>query len=74
MRHRRPPRALARLGAVATLAGAFVLFVSTLLHPLDSDPGVPRAAFAEYGVDSLWEGSRDNSKVFLPTCVGRTRH
>jgi hypothetical protein len=28
--------------------------VSTLLHPLDSDPNAPRAAFAEYAADSLW--------------------
>lgn len=47
-------RALSRLGAVAALVGALLLFVSTLLHPLDSDPNVPRAAFAEYAADSLW--------------------
>lgn len=47
-------RSLARLGAVAALVGALLLFVSTLLHPLDSDPNVPRAAFAEYAADYLW--------------------
>ena len=47
-------RSLARLGAVAALGGALLLFVSTLLHPLDSDPNVPRAAFAEYAADSFW--------------------
>jgi hypothetical protein len=47
-------RSLARFGAVAALGGALLLFVSTLLHPLDSDPNVPRAAFAEYAADSLW--------------------
>jgi hypothetical protein len=47
-------RSLARLGAVAALGGALLLFVSTMLHPLDSDPNVPRAAFAEYAANSLW--------------------
>lgn len=47
-------RSLARLGAVAALGGAVLLFVSTLLHPLGSDPNAPRAAFAEYAADSLW--------------------
>ena len=47
-------RPLARLGAVAALGGAVILFVSTLLHPLDRDPNVPRAAFAEYAADSFW--------------------
>lgn len=47
-------RSLARLGAVAALGGALLLFVSTLLHPLGSDPNVPRAAFAEYAEDPLW--------------------
>ena len=47
-------RVLARLGAVAALAGAVVLLVSTLLHPLGSDPNDPHAAFAEYAADSLW--------------------
>jgi hypothetical protein len=47
-------RSLARLGAVGALGGALLLLVSTLLHPLHSDPNIPRAAFAEYAADSLW--------------------
>lgn len=47
-------RSLARLGGVGALGGALLLFASTLLHPLDSDPNIPRAAFAEYAADSLW--------------------
>lgn len=47
-------RALARLGEVVAPGGALVLFVSTLLHPLNSDPNAPRAAFAEYTADSVW--------------------
>ena len=45
---------LARLGSVAALVGAAVLFGSTLLHPLGSDPSDAAAAFAEYALDSLW--------------------
>src|SRR5919199_7022383 len=44
---------LARLGSVAALVGAALLFGSTLLHPLGSDPS-DAAAFAEYATDSLW--------------------
>lgn len=47
-------QSLARLGSIAAVAGAILLFVSTLLHPLDSDPNNPPAAFAEYATDSLW--------------------
>lgn len=45
---------LARLGAVAAIVGAILLFVSTLLHPLDSDPNDLPKAFAEYAADSIW--------------------
>lgn len=47
-------RSLARPGAVAALVGAVVLFVSTLLHPLDNDPNDAPAAFAEYATDALY--------------------
>ena len=47
-------QSLARLGAVAALVGAVLLFVSTLLHPHTSDPNDPPAAFAEYATDSRW--------------------
>src|SRR5256884_1103700 len=45
---------LARVGGVAAISGALVLFVSTLLHPMSADPNDPSAAFAEYAADSLW--------------------
>lgn len=48
------PQSLARLGSVSGVVGAVLLFVSTLLHPLDSDPNDLSAAFAEYAADSLW--------------------
>ncbi|MBA3893818.1 MAG: hypothetical protein H0X69_08990 [Gemmatimonadales bacterium] len=42
------------MGALSALRGYPVLFVATLLHPLQADPNDPRAAFAEYAADSLW--------------------
>ena len=45
---------LTRIGAVAALVGAPLLFIATLLHPLDSDPNDPVAAFTEYAADDLW--------------------
>jgi len=48
---------LARLGAVAAVLGAIVLFGATLLHPLGADPNDAVAAFTEYAADRLWVGS-----------------
>jgi hypothetical protein len=47
-------RSLARLGAVAAFVGAVLLIVSTMLHPLGSDPADAPAAFAEYSADPLY--------------------
>ena len=49
-----PDQYLARVGAVAAFAGAVLLFVSTLLLPMESDPNDAPAAFAEYAANSLW--------------------
>ena len=46
-----------KLGAVSAVAGAIVLMVGTMLHPLGADPGDPVVAFAEYAADDLWIGS-----------------
>ncbi len=46
-----------KLGAVTAVAGAIVLMVGTMLHPLGADPGDPVAAFTEYAADDLWVGS-----------------
>lgn len=46
--------ALARTGAVAAILGAASLLVSTLLHPMDSDPNDAQAAFAEYAASTHW--------------------
>ena len=48
---------LARVGAVAAIGGAVMLFVATLLHPMSADPNDPAAAFTEYAADSLWVAS-----------------
>ncbi len=47
-------RQLVRIGAVAAIAGALLLFGSTLLHPLEADPNDALAAFQEYAADRLW--------------------
>ena len=48
---------LARIGAVAAWSGTLILFVATLLHPMNADPNDAPAAFAEYAADRLWFGS-----------------
>lgn len=45
---------LARIGAIAAPVGAVILIVSTLLHPMEADPGDAPAAFAEYAADPVW--------------------
>jgi len=43
-----------KLGAIAAIAGALLLFAGTFLHPLGADPNDPLAAFTEYAADPLW--------------------
>ena len=57
----------ARVGAVAAVIGALVLFVATLLHPLGADPNDPIAAFTEYAADRLWIASHLGQ--FLGLCL-----
>ena len=45
------------MGSVGAIAGAFLLMITTALHPLDADPNDAEAAFAEYAADSLWVAS-----------------
>ena len=47
-------QSLARLGSVAAVAGAAVLFASTLLHPMSRDPNNAPEAFAEYAANSFY--------------------
>lgn len=48
---------LARVGSVAAMAGALLLTITTLLHPMGADPNDAEEAFAEYAADSLWVAS-----------------
>jgi hypothetical protein len=48
---------LARGGAAAAVSGALMLFISTLLHPLNADPNDAPAAFAEYAAATIWVAS-----------------
>jgi len=48
---------LQRAGAVSAIAGAVVLLVATLLHPMSADPADPAAAFAEYAAARAWVAS-----------------
>jgi hypothetical protein len=49
--------------------GAVLLFGSTLLHPLGSDPNDAAAAFAEYATDSLWLWSHVGQFVGIAALV-----
>ena len=46
-----------RIGPIAAISGAILLFVGTYLHPMDADPNVPLAAFTEYAADHHWVAS-----------------
>ena len=50
-------RQVLRIGAIAAMLGPLVLFVSTLMHPLEADPNNAVAAFTEYAADRLWVGT-----------------
>ena len=43
-----------RIGPIAAVAGAVLLFVGTYLHPMSADPNVPLAAFTEYAASGNW--------------------
>ncbi|UVE17889.1 hypothetical protein NVV93_00365 [Pseudomonas sp. LS44] len=46
-----------RIGGIASLLGVLLLFVATLLHPMQTPPWDAPAAFAEYAADRHWVGS-----------------
>jgi hypothetical protein len=48
------PEPASRIGPIAAIAGAVLLFVGTYLHPMDADPNVPLAAFREYASSEHW--------------------
>jgi len=39
---------------ISAIAGALLLLAGTYLHPMNADPNVPLAAFAEYAADHKW--------------------
>ena len=43
-----------RLGSVSAIAGAVILMVATMLHPMGADPSDHIAAFTEYAADHAW--------------------
>jgi hypothetical protein len=46
-----------RIGPIAGVVGAVLLFIGTYLHPMGADPNVPLAAFTEYAADHNWVAS-----------------
>ena len=46
-----------RIFAIVAISGSLLLFAGTYLHPMDADPNVPLAAFAEYAADRHWVAS-----------------
>jgi hypothetical protein len=46
-----------RLGPRLAIAGAVLLLVGTWMHPMNSDPNQPLAAFAEYAAAPHWVAS-----------------
>ena len=48
------PERPSRIGPIAAVAGAVLLFVGTYLHPMSADPNVPLAAFTEYASSEHW--------------------
>ena len=47
----------AKVGAIAAITGAILLFIGTFLHPMDADPNNALAAFTEYAADQMWVAS-----------------
>lgn len=43
--------------AITAIAGAVLLLIGTILHPMSADPNVPLAAFTEYAADTHWVAS-----------------
>ena len=46
-----------RIGPIAAILGAVLLFVGSYLHPMSADPNVTVAAFTEYAADHHWVAS-----------------
>ena len=46
-----------KVGAICSILGVVLLVIGTYHHPMEADPNVPAAAFAEYAADTLWVAS-----------------
>jgi hypothetical protein len=47
-----------RLGPLLAILGVVLLLIGTVLHPMQADPAVAEAAYAEYAADRYWAASR----------------
>ena len=47
-------RSTVRLGPLLAVLGVTLLVIGTVLHPMQADPAVAEAAFAEYAADRHW--------------------
>jgi hypothetical protein len=46
-----------RLGPLLAIDGVVLLLAGTVLHPMQADPAVAEAAYAEYAADRYWVAS-----------------
>jgi uncharacterized membrane protein YhaH (DUF805 family) len=58
-----------KMGAACAVAGSVLLFVGTLLHPMQADPNQAVAAFTEYAADRLWVASHLTQLVGVAVIV-----
>ena len=60
-----------KVGPLAAIGGALLLFIGTWMHPMEADPNVPLAAFTEYAADHHWVASHLTQLfgVFLMTAA-----
>src|SRR3954466_7127618 len=47
-------RSTFRLGPLLAITGVGLLIIGTVLHPMQADPAIAEAAFAEYAADRHW--------------------
>ena len=52
-----PYRHEPRIGAACAIGGSVLLFIGTILHPMQADPNESVAAFTEYAADQWWVAS-----------------
>lgn len=58
-----------RVGAICSILGVGLLVIGTYHHPMEADPNVPAAAFAEYAADTLWVASHLTQLVGVTSMV-----